>query len=129
MISTKSSDSGSGSNFPAAASLDRALLSENTMGEPSLQREVIGLFGAQLRQVAEQLVGIDDPRDWRFLSHTLRGAAAAVGAVEICEIAKRWEKQPVAALSAKREQAQLELQQAAERFFEAAQSFLGSLKH
>jgi HPt (histidine-containing phosphotransfer) domain-containing protein len=127
MISIKGS--GSGEGFSAVASLDRALLSENTMGEPALQREVLGLFGAQLRQVTDQLVHVEDPRDWRFLSHTLRGAAAAVGAVEIRELATRWEKLPVAAMSAKREQARQELQHAAERFFEAAQSFLGSLKH
>jgi HPt (histidine-containing phosphotransfer) domain-containing protein len=62
-----------------------------TMGDLALQREVLGLFEAQLRQGCEQILAINDHDSWRYLTHMLRGAAAAVGANAIAELASHWE--------------------------------------
>jgi HPt (histidine-containing phosphotransfer) domain-containing protein len=59
----------------------------STMGERSLQLEVIALFIAQLTTVRNR----DPQSDAKFPAHTLRGAALAIGAEEIATIAGLWE--------------------------------------
>jgi hypothetical protein len=72
---------------------DRDRFEANTMHDVSLQREILGLFLAQLDQMRARLVeGPVSIEDSRFLGHTLRGAAAAVGAVEFEAIGLNWEK-------------------------------------
>ena len=61
----------------------------STMGERNLQLEVIALFLAQLNTVANR----DLKSDTKFLAHTLRGAALAIGAEEIAAMALTWEEQ------------------------------------
>jgi HPt (histidine-containing phosphotransfer) domain-containing protein len=62
------------------------------MDDVDLQREVIGLFRAQVAETKERIkFGSISSEDRKFLSHNLRGAAAAVGAVQIEELAKTWE--------------------------------------
>jgi hypothetical protein len=62
------------------------------MDDINLQREVIGLFRAQVAETKERIkMGAISPEDRKFLSHNLRGAAAAVGALQIEELAKTWE--------------------------------------
>ena len=61
----------------------------STMGERSLQLEVIALFQAQLATVANR----DLKSDVKFMAHTLRGAALALGADEIAAIALLLEDQ------------------------------------
>jgi HPt (histidine-containing phosphotransfer) domain-containing protein len=65
----------------------------NTMNDDALQREVMGLFLDQVKAAKARLrEGTLSAYDSKFLGHTLRGAAAAVGAGEIEEIGASWEK-------------------------------------
>ena len=62
------------------------------MSDVALQREVIGLFLAQLAQMRQRLKrGALSAKNRKFMSHNLRGAAAAIGALQIEELAKSWE--------------------------------------
>ena len=65
---------------------DRSILMHHTMDDAGLATEVLALFEAPLRRL-EQL-------DWAkldlpFEMHTLRGAAAAVGAIQLQHMADR----------------------------------------
>ncbi len=67
---------------------DRAVLMHHTMDDPGLAIEVLALFEAQLLRL-ERL-------DWaqcdlRFEMHTLKGAASAVGALQLEALAEQWE--------------------------------------
>jgi HPt (histidine-containing phosphotransfer) domain-containing protein len=71
---------------------DRVRFAHSTMDDFDLQREVIGLFRIQVAETKERIkLGSISAEDRKFLSHNLRGAAAAVGAVQIEELAKTWE--------------------------------------
>jgi HPt (histidine-containing phosphotransfer) domain-containing protein len=73
---------------------DRSHFESATMHDVVLQREILGLFFAQLEQVRERInLGPVSDDDARFLAHTLRGAASAVGASELEKIGMKWEKQ------------------------------------
>jgi HPt (histidine-containing phosphotransfer) domain-containing protein len=78
-------------------SLDFAFLNENTFGDKVLRDEIISLFRAQLQTVDEALRGPLDQKDWRYITHTLKGAASAVGARQIAALAAKWEQEPVPA--------------------------------
>jgi HPt (histidine-containing phosphotransfer) domain-containing protein len=83
-------------NKPVDASLvfDRSHFESATMHDVVLQREILGLFFAQLEQVRERVnLGPISEDDAKFLAHTLRGAASAVGALELEKIGTKWEKQ------------------------------------
>lgn len=70
----------------------RERLAYSTMDDTGLQREVLGLFMAQLQETRNQLKTIIiSSHDRKFLSHNLRGAASAVGALQIEELARSWE--------------------------------------
>jgi HPt (histidine-containing phosphotransfer) domain-containing protein len=65
-----------------------------TMHDVVLQREILGLFFVQLEQVRERVnSGPFSEEEAKFLAHTLRGAASAVGATELEKIGTKWEKQ------------------------------------
>lgn len=71
---------------------DRIRFAQSTMDDIDLQREVIGLFRAQVAETKDRIkLGSIAFEDRKFLSHNLRGAAAAVGALQIEELAKTWE--------------------------------------
>jgi HPt (histidine-containing phosphotransfer) domain-containing protein len=82
-------------HFDAGTSVafDQQRFEANTMHDIVLQREILGLFLAQLAQMrarlAEDAVSVEDSK---FLGHTLRGAAAAVGALEFENMGANWEK-------------------------------------
>ena len=66
---------------------DRSVLLRNTMDDLGLATEVLALFETQLQRL-EKL-------DWaqldlEFEMHTLRGAAAAVGATQLQRLAESW---------------------------------------
>lgn len=64
----------------------------STMHDRGLQIEILALFDNQLIEVCEKLrSGPLIAVDAKFLGHTLRGAAAAIGATEIEAIAADWE--------------------------------------
>jgi HPt (histidine-containing phosphotransfer) domain-containing protein len=72
--------------------LDLAFLDENTFGDKVLRSEIIGLFQTQLQSVDESLQKQLDQKAWKYMTHTLKGAASAVGAHEIAQLAAKWEQ-------------------------------------
>ena len=71
---------------------DRDRFVMSTMDDADLQREVVGLFVNQVDDTCARLgEGSISAEDRKFLGHNLRGAAAAVGALHIEELAKSWE--------------------------------------
>lgn len=67
--------------------IDRAHLSRYTLGSPSLEREIMGLFLAQLPLSIEQLRFAATDREWQIAAHTIKGSARAVGAWQIASLA------------------------------------------
>ena len=106
------------------AVFDRASFEINTMGEGELQREVVGLFRTQIAQTEDKIAAVANERDWKFLTHTLRGAAAAVGAFEIHAMASDWEKSAAPASSAEQQKACADLRAAGHRYFAAVNALL-----
>jgi len=69
------------------APIDRAHLARYTLGSPLLEREILGLFLAQLPLSIEQLRFAATDREWQIAAHTIKGSARAVGAAEIAALA------------------------------------------
>lgn len=70
---------------------DRAHLAQYTMDSPELEREIIGLFVAQLPAILDRLQNAGSNADWRIATHTLKGSALAIGACKIGDLAKKLE--------------------------------------
>ena len=77
----------------AFAVLDKERFTQSTMADRSLQLEILDLFERQLLDLQQQLkTTIISTEGRKFYSHTLRGSASAIGALEIENLAKTWEK-------------------------------------
>lgn len=74
-----------------AAVLDLDHLGRYTMGDRALEREVLGLFLGQTRQYADRLALIDDPRDWKLATHSIKGVARSIGAGRLAACAQSLE--------------------------------------
>ena len=70
--------------------LDVSYLNQTTFGDIALRSEIIGLFRAQVKAVRTQLLLPVDQKAWIYLTHTLKGAAAAVGAQQLAALADTW---------------------------------------
>jgi hypothetical protein len=70
--------------------LDVAYLNQTTFGDIALRTEILGLFRAQVKAVRTQLLLPVDKKAWGYLTHTLKGAAAAVGAGQLAALADTW---------------------------------------
>jgi HPt (histidine-containing phosphotransfer) domain-containing protein len=70
---------------------DRSLLAQYTVDSPDLEREIVGLFVAQLPAILDCLQNVDSRDDWRIATHTLKGSALAIGACKIGDLAKKLE--------------------------------------
>jgi Hpt domain len=70
--------------------LDVAYLNQTTFGDLALRTEILGLFRAQVKAVRTQLLLPVDQKAWVYLTHTLKGAAAAVGAKQLAALADSW---------------------------------------
>lgn len=77
---------------PCAEPVDRAHLARYTLGSPTLEREILGLFLAQLPLSIEQLRFAATDREWQIAAHTIKGSARAVGAWRIAELAREAEQ-------------------------------------
>ncbi len=95
-VAQKLQDSGDGARNDSVA-LDATYLNRVTFGDKPLRTEIVGLFLSQVSGLVRNLNFAQDAKAWHFLTHTLKGAGAAVGAQHIVEIAKTWEglKPPV----------------------------------
>lgn len=71
----------------AVAPIDRKHLARFTLGDAGLEREILGLFIAQLPLTVEQLRFATTERDWHVYAHTLKGSAQAVGAIRVAKLA------------------------------------------
>ena len=71
---------------------DREMFARNTMQDEILQKEILELFFTQLATIRARVEqGPVSTEESKFMAHTLRGAAAAVGAKKIETIAAKWE--------------------------------------
>ena len=71
--------------------LDIDHLRRYTLGSRDLEREVLGIFHIQMREQLLAIVGARHAEAWKFATHTLKGAARALGAWEVAETAGRLE--------------------------------------
>jgi HPt (histidine-containing phosphotransfer) domain-containing protein len=79
-------------NPPASGTtFDHAHFHRQTFGDADLQREIIQLFLAQIEDARKTIRTPMTTTSWRFLTHTLRGAAASVGALRLAGLAAAWE--------------------------------------
>jgi HPt (histidine-containing phosphotransfer) domain-containing protein len=95
----------SGSIFARPSSVvvfSKAVLDDSTMGDPALQSEVIALFRQQFGRPLEFFGGINEAKEWRFAAHSLRGTAAALGALEVAGLAALLEQDGMPASGADR---------------------------
>lgn len=68
-----------------AGPIDLEHLRRMTLGDAGLEREVLGMFARQARQLAAALA--TTPSETSALVHTLKGSAGAIGAVRVAEAA------------------------------------------
>ena len=104
---------------------DRAHLAQYTMESPELEREIVGLFVAQLPVILAQLLNAHSRDDWRIATHTLKGSALAIGACKIGELARKLEPVDGMEESAKRKKLLSGLVRAAQEFDDMARRLYG----
>jgi HPt (histidine-containing phosphotransfer) domain-containing protein len=74
---------------PDDGPIDFEHLRRMTLGDASLEREVLAMFSAQSAGLIGKLAGL--PADAGALAHTLKGSARAIGAFAVGEAAARLE--------------------------------------
>jgi len=74
---------------PMPGPLDMEHLERMTLGDASLEREVLALFCEQSHRVMSGIVG--SPAEAGALAHTLKGSARGIGAFAVAEAAARLE--------------------------------------
>lgn len=74
------------------APVDLKHLRRYTLGDASLEREVLDLFLAQLPVTIASLGSARSEKDWKVAAHTLKGSGRAVGAWRIARIAEQAER-------------------------------------
>jgi HPt (histidine-containing phosphotransfer) domain-containing protein len=82
----------------AEPAIDRVHLSRMTLGEASLEREVLALFERQTELLLPRIRGAA-PAQAATLAHTLKGSALGIGAFSVARAAARVEESGPAALS------------------------------
>jgi HPt (histidine-containing phosphotransfer) domain-containing protein len=70
---------------------DTEHFSRQTFGDAGLQAEILQLFLVQIADNRKVLASPMTSTSWRFLTHTLKGAASAVGALRLAELSGQWE--------------------------------------
>lgn len=73
----------SGSRGPDSPVFDRAHLAHYTMNSADLEREIVALFLQQLPLTIDSIERAATEAEWKLATHTLKGAAAAIGAWRI----------------------------------------------
>jgi len=98
--------------------VDLAYLARFTLGNATLEREVLQLFAAQIPLYLEALHGARVRKAWREAAHSIKGSACAVGAWRLAGCAQYAERVEVdgaaAAPQEQREQAVVAVARAAE---------------
>lgn len=75
---------------PDDSPLDTEHLARMTLGERSLEREVLAMFAEQALTVSRRLAA--QPPDSAMLAHTLKGSARAIGAFAVADAAEALER-------------------------------------
>jgi len=81
--------------------IDLSHLARQTMGDRSLEREVLGMFVEQAQTVRRQMANAAI-KERLFLAHALKGSARGVGAFPIADCASAVEDSPTDRLVLKR---------------------------
>ncbi len=71
--------------------IDHGHLARYTMGNRSLEVEVLHLFAGQLPETFSSLTVANCTKSWHVAAHTLKGSARAVGAWAVAHIAEEAE--------------------------------------
>ncbi len=71
----------------SAAPVDLTHLRRFTLGNRALEREVLQLFADQAPKTFQHLESASTEKAWRDAAHTLKGSAAAIGALAIARTA------------------------------------------
>ena len=71
--------------------LDRDHLARYTLGNATLEQEVLGLFIDQVPETVAMLRNSCDRATWMRAAHTIKGSAKAVGAWKLADAAERAE--------------------------------------
>jgi HPt (histidine-containing phosphotransfer) domain-containing protein len=100
--------------------LDLAHLNNSTLGDKTLREEILGLFLAQVEASVKSLPLTRDGSAWHYLTHTLKGAASAVGAKRIAALADEWGKSALPSHTLLRQNMASELAKALQDFRRAA---------
>jgi HPt (histidine-containing phosphotransfer) domain-containing protein len=116
-----------GQGHPSAPNSDRPVdlvhLARYTLGNRSLEREVLGLFHTQSEIYLQRLKEADKDKDWTDAAHTIKGSARGIGAWHVAKIAEAAE-----ALSGKtRKSGALEVLRELERLIGEANGYIESL--
>lgn len=72
--------------------VDLAHLRRYTLGDRSLELEILGLFVGQLPIIIGALKSAPSDKEWGMAAHTLKGSARAVGAWSLATIADSAER-------------------------------------
>ncbi|WP_020177941.1 Hpt domain-containing protein [Methylopila sp. M107] len=75
-----------------AHAIDVGHLTRQTMGDRSLEREVLELFRRQSRILMFRLEALTAPKDRAGVAHTLKGSARGVGASRVAFAAEELER-------------------------------------
>ncbi len=76
----------------APAPVDLAHLRRYTLGDAVFEREVLGIFLAQLPTMIASLREAGSDRDWKMAAHALKGSGRAVGAWPLARAAEQAEQ-------------------------------------
>lgn len=79
-----------------ATAIDVGHLNRQTMGDRSLEREVLELFRRQARILLFRFEALTNPDDRANVAHTLKGSARGVGASRVAFAAEELERSAVA---------------------------------
>lgn len=77
--------------------IDWLHLSRFTLGDHTLEREVLGLFAMEAPRYLTLLIATNSRKSWIDAAHTLKGSARAVGAWAVAECAQAIEALELAA--------------------------------
>jgi HPt (histidine-containing phosphotransfer) domain-containing protein len=97
------SDAGAGEPYAGVAeveAIDRKYLARFTLGNLALEQEVLELFAGHSPAYLASLRAAGTAKAWRNAAHTIKGSAAAVGALRVARLAETAERLDFAAASA-----------------------------
>lgn len=72
--------------------IDLKFLNAQTMGDPALEKEILILFEKTSKQCVLKIHSVSNMDELRLHLHSLRGAAAGVGAREVVEVVLKAEQ-------------------------------------